>query len=347
MPLICDVPPERDLWLPLPADGQTWPTHLIHTHYFGFCVPEARLGGYTYIRYHPRFPLSQGGVCIFQGLNNLEPLQMEHCDYQMTLPWPQIEGNVITTAHGLRVEFLVLGEKLRLTYESEDGTTRFDTIHAAVTPRVGRRFLMPAELELTDPGLEPGGFEQFMHCTGTLEVNGECHDIDCYPVRDRSWSQVRPEAQTPIPPLGWTPICFDGELAFNQVGYEAPDTQPEWEGIYDQPDMPPGYYGWILNDGEVREIVDVRRNVTAYHPRMTGVVKQEIEAEDERGETYHFRGEAIAMTNLPQWPNASIRDSVFRWEDAHGRVAHNTYQEIHYTPFQHAMKPRLFDAAVS
>jgi hypothetical protein len=33
-------PPETDLIIPLPGDGQLWDPHTVHTHYFGFCVPE-------------------------------------------------------------------------------------------------------------------------------------------------------------------------------------------------------------------------------------------------------------------------------------------------------------------
>ena len=46
-------PPETDLIFPLPPEGETWDPCLIHTHYFGFSVPEAQIGGLTYIRYMP------------------------------------------------------------------------------------------------------------------------------------------------------------------------------------------------------------------------------------------------------------------------------------------------------
>ena len=57
-------PPESDLILPLPGPGESWDHHTIHTHYFGFAVPEAAIGVFAYIRYQPTFPLSQGGIVI-------------------------------------------------------------------------------------------------------------------------------------------------------------------------------------------------------------------------------------------------------------------------------------------
>ena len=69
-------------------------------------------------------------------------------------------------------------------------------------------------------------------------------------------------------------------------------------------------------------------------------MRQEVEAEDETGRIYRFKGEAIAAAALPAWPNASFHDSVFRWEDEQGRVAFCTYQEIWFDEYQLAMKPR-------
>jgi hypothetical protein len=88
---------DTDLLLPLPAAGEQWDPHLIHTHYFGFSVPEAVIGVFIYIRYQPAFPLSQGGVCIFQGTDNIECTDIEFLDYEITMPWPTISGNTIIT----------------------------------------------------------------------------------------------------------------------------------------------------------------------------------------------------------------------------------------------------------
>ena len=97
---IATHPPETDLIVPLPAAGESWDPWTIHTHYFGFSVPEAELGAFLYVRYMPAFPLCQGGVGVFQGTDNLEPGDMAFLDYRLTMPWPEIEGNTITTATG-------------------------------------------------------------------------------------------------------------------------------------------------------------------------------------------------------------------------------------------------------
>src|SRR5690606_20695378 len=104
--------------------------------YFGFQVPEAGIGAFTYIRYQPYFKLSQGNVIIFQGLDHQAHLDIAYLDWEMTMPYPKVEGNTITTSSGFTVEFLELGRKARTTYESRDAS--FDLVHTAVTPLVAR-----------------------------------------------------------------------------------------------------------------------------------------------------------------------------------------------------------------
>ncbi len=82
----------------------------------------------------------------------------------------------------------------------------------------------------------------------------------------------------------------------------------------------------------------MRRDVLEYHPPTIHLAtRQEITAQDACGDTYRFRGEAIASAVLPAWPNVSFHDSVYRWEDDHGRVTHATYQEIWFDTYQRAM----------
>ena len=338
---IATHPPETDLILPLPAAGESWDPHTIHTHYFGLSVPQAALGAFLYVRYQPAFPLAQGGVCIFRGLDNLAPLDMEFLDYEITMPWPRIAGNTITTANGLAIEFVEPGRKVRLRYQSADGATPFDLLQTAVTPLFARGHVMPGEAERSDPARAPGGSEQFMHCTGELVVRGERFAVDCHAARDRSWRQIRTEDQgaVKVPPVGWSPMYFGEDLSFNQISFEPLDTDPAWKGLYQVPaDRPSHHYAWVRTDGEPRAIIRVRRRVLARHPALHAATRQEIEAEDETGRLYRFSGEAIAMAAIPAWPNVSFRDSVYRWQNEDGRVAHSTYQEIWFDTYQRAMK---------
>jgi hypothetical protein len=332
-------PPETDMIGTDPA-GQAWEPGTVHTHYFGFQVPEAQIGGFTYIRYQPFFPLGQGSVIIFQGVDNVAHLDVAYLDWEMAMPYPRTEGSVITTANGYRVDFLELGRLARISYASKDGGTSFELVQEAITPLIARGAVIPGE-DLNESH-QPGGSEQYMHVTGALKLNGEGYDVDCYMPRDRSWRQSRTEARggRHDPPVAWTPIYFpETGLAFNQVGFEAADSDQSWAGAVSIPEgMPTVHFAWVYEGGELREVTDVRREVQQLHPWVPAPMRQTIRASDAAGHEYRFTGESIAMASIPSWPNAGTYDSVIRWTDEEGHIGHGPGQGIWYQRFQHVIK---------
>lgn len=342
--MIGTQPGDTDLFLPRPAKGEEMHPYTVHTHYFGLSVPEAGIGAYIYLRCQPAFDLSQGGVSVFRGMDNVALLDADYHDYRVTMPWPEIDGNVIRVANGLTIDVIEPGEVINVRYESPDGTTKLDVEQRAITPLLARGHIVPGEDDHhDDPHRESGGIEQFMHCTGELTLRGERFDVDCKAVRDRSWLQIRgedPGGARKSPPLGWTPMCF-GDFAFNAVSFEAKDTDPAWLGVYDIPDdTPTSFYSWVVRDGDIRKLEHVRRDVLEYEPRMHAAARQVVEATDSAGDTYRFTGEAVSMAAMYSWPNVGFHDSLYRWTDEEGREAFCTYQEIFYDDYQRAMKAR-------
>jgi hypothetical protein len=333
-------PPETDVYLPLPRDGERWDAHTVHTHYFSLSVPEAELGAHVYVRYQPASSTSQAGVFVFRGNDNIDPLDIEYTDYQITMGWPEVTGNRIRTDNELTLDFLEPGRVVRVSYESPDGRTSLDVMQTAVTPLLARGHIVPGEELQTGHAVTPGGSEQLMHCVGEITVNGERYAIDCYAARDRSWGQLRYETPRHVPPAGWSPMYWGEDLAFNQVSYESADCNPAWAGIYDvDPKAPAHYFGWAIVDGTVRGLRRVRRNVLEHHPSLHVAMRQEIEAEDDLGDVYRFTGNSIAMAPLLAWPNVALRVGVYRWQDERGRVTHDTYQEMFWdNAFQRARR---------
>jgi hypothetical protein len=136
-------------------------------------------------------------------------------------------------------------------------------------------------------------------------------------------------------------MCFGPDLIFNQISFEAPDTDPAWLGVYEMPDgAPTHHFAWLHTNGETKQITRVRRTVLERQPHTFASLRQQIEAEDEDGRMHRFAGEAIATATLPAWPNVSLHDSVYRWEDEQGRVTHCTYQEVWFARYQRAVKAR-------
>jgi hypothetical protein len=136
-------------------------------------------------------------------------------------------------------------------------------------------------------------------------------------------------------------MYFGPDFSFNQISYEAPESQPVWDGVFKvDKSKPSHYFAWIVSDGVARNVRRIHRKVQRHHPELFAAINQEIEAEDESGTIYRFKGEAIAMAQLPSWPNNLFIDSVYRWTDENGRVAYCTYQETWYHRFQRFMRKR-------
>ena len=343
MPLQIESPESDLIGLDAAEQPDAYRPHTTHTHYFGFHIPEAGIGCYTYVRLLPFFPAMQGNVIIFQGTRNHQLLDIAHLDYEMTCPWPSIDGQTITTTQGLQIEFVELGKEARVTYRSEDGRAGFELHQVAVSPLIARAAVLPGEnLYQT---MRPGGTEQFMHCTGELTLHGRTYEIDCMPIRDRSWNQDRSEARRGRIdlPVSWAPVWFDEDLYINTVGLEKADSNPAWAGLLDPPpaDYPGFNFAFVGRRNEVRAVTRVDRNVIEQHPTSHYPLKQEIEVEDETGETYQISGEALAHSPIVAWPHAFAYDSVYRWTNSDGRIGHGSCQGIWYEGYQHAMKRKI------
>lgn len=326
-------PPESDLYLPDPTDGTTWDPMTVFTHAELLSIPESAISIFCYLRALPAYGASQGGLSIFQGLDNPANLGgVAYLDYNDTAPWPTVDDRSFTTPNGLRLEFIEPGRILRITYTSADGATRLDVTQTAITPLLARGHIIPGEDTDSDPAKAPGGSEQFMHCVGELVLDGVAHSIDSTDCRDRSWAQTRSEVANVAgqPPIFWTPMHFDNGLTFNQVGVEHPDSNPLWSGLFEIPDgVPLHYHGWLMRDGELRAVTEVHRRASGYHPQLLSATQQVIHATDDHDDTYEFVGEAIAMAPVPVWTNATLRQALYRWTDsATGSVAMNSGQEI-------------------
>ena len=54
--------PVQDLWMPRPAEEERWDPHTIHTHYFGFSIPEQEIGAFIYLAPAPHWASTVGSA---------------------------------------------------------------------------------------------------------------------------------------------------------------------------------------------------------------------------------------------------------------------------------------------
>ena len=267
-------------------------------------------------------------------------LDAEHLDYEAWMDWPEVDGNTITTANGLRIEFTEPGREAKVSYSSAEEHVSSSSPPRAVTPLLKRGHVLPSE-ERRQRRLRSSraACEQMMQVSGELVLHGERLEIDCTEARDRSWSQMRTERPAPIPPIGWSPDVLRRRTSRSTRSASSRSTPtPPGRACYEVPaDGPAFHWGWVLVDGEPRELASVRRNVLEYHPRTFTALRQEIDATDERGDSYHFEGESIAVATVPGWPNMQPWIHVVRWTDERGRQSHSSFQEIWFGTYQRAM----------
>jgi hypothetical protein len=112
--------------------------------------------------------------------------------------------------------------------------------------------------------------------------------------------------------------------------------------VFDVPtDQPTFHNAWVIVDGQVRTVASVHLNATVRHPYLHMVSAFEVSAVDSTGATHELTAEAVAMTALPTWNHSILRQALYRWRDAKGRVAYNSAQEMWWDQaFQHSMNRR-------
>ena len=110
---------------------------------------------------------------------------MLHWDYQWTYPYPEL-GDLrdITFPTGIGMQCVEPLTKYHVTYE-----------HPRCSLDVTFDAILPAHVlgeEDDTSGTFSGHLDQQGHVTGSITIDGERLDVDCYAMRDRSWGRRVP-----------------------------------------------------------------------------------------------------------------------------------------------------------
>ncbi len=161
-----------------------------------------------------------------------------------------------------------------------------------------------------------------------LTLRGQSYEVDCTNVRDRSWGQARNEAHAPTPPIDWMTGVFGDDFMFGATAFDHPDLSPDWRPHLTVPGGDPTKGGWLLLDGHLVPITQVRkrtrRNVTTLAPTSVDML-----VSDPSGKDYRIRGEVIAANRISAWPNMSTWVCLTRW-DYDGRTCFGDLQQVQW-----------------
>jgi hypothetical protein len=299
---------------------------LTETWYWNFFIAEAAINCFAYCWVHPNLRVVTGGLMIYQGWkpNHLACEVFEMRDY---LSMQVVgDGSVIALPSGFRVEVIEPLEHVRLNFaDSRRETALTVDLRAAGAP------VMRANNK---------HFEQVMHATGTLLLRGTRHAVDCYPVRDRSWGELRPEDHAAVPPYTWLTGTFGPDMAFNLGMHDDPASDPEWIGIMDAPKHI-FKDGWVVVNGEQRRVVRATKATRRDRPGLRPV-SHTIEFEDSAGEVYRMQGEVIAQTNWAGWSNMNTHLGLVRWNWS-GRTGFGETQDVQWNDYVYLMTKHAED----
>jgi hypothetical protein len=325
------VPPEVPEQLVLTAADDNWHDHSAHwweteTAWFSFNVPERRVGGWLYTQVLAVQGVCKGGAWVWDDSPRRALYEVNHSG----LPFPD-RGDLrrITFPNGNSLEVLEPLMKYRTVY-SDPGSFEADLVHEGIMP----------------PHSHPVGawpfwatrhFDQPMHVTGTIVLDGEEIAVDCYSVRDRSWGP-RPVGPTPpdkkLPPgalprpnpprrakfphsVGYVfGIQGPGEafLAFTDPWVDDTGTASD--------DLDAGY---LLRDGRYAPLVQGFRTIELA-PGTQFIRAVHLEAVDTLGRELVADGELVAHHG-EQGPSGT---ALFEWSWSGGR--HGWGEDQTYAP---------------
>lgn len=289
---------------------------LTETWFWNFHIPQAAINCFAYCWVHPALKTVTSGLMIYQGIkpSHLACELFEMRDY-MSLSVIG-DGSDIQLPNGFRAKVIKPLEHVHLSF---DDPARQTTL--AVD-------LMAKSIPIMRANNQH--FEQVMHATGTLTLRGQTHKIDCYPVRDRSWGEPRPENHAPYPPYTWVTGTFGPDFAFNIGSHDDPTRKPDWAGIMPAPARIFND-GWVLVKGEQRRVIRATKLTQREFP-LCRPLRHEYEFEDSAGEIYKMTGRVVAQTAWSGWSNINTHLGLVEW-DWNGQTGWGESQEVQWNDY--------------
>jgi hypothetical protein len=254
------------------------------TTWWGFMVPDRRLGGMIYTLFRPNLGVATLVTQVWSD-EHVAPWASPYARSLWHLPMPDgdIDDVQLGFLHMRAVESL---RKYQLTYEDGDSCA-FDLHYEAVMePHV-----VAAEREM-------GHFDQLCHVTGELQVDGEAVAVDCHAVRDRSW-YVRNDFRSMR--SAYTYGAVDAGEHF--LAYTRPaDNDGDLGAVFG---------GYLVRDGEKADLKEGVRRVLS---RRRGHPDEiELTATDAAGRSLEARGRVTSSLASQSTPGMFAYMSIAEW----------------------------------
>ncbi len=265
--------------------------------WFSWAIPEKGINGIFYNHFRPNMNCMLGGPAMWDG-KQWHNWDMLYFDWQLMRKLPEGEYGVdydkydFVTPWSMSIELLEPLKKYRLGYDNNG--FRLDLVWEAVAP--------PNVIGVQKEGGFDEAyklhFEQPGRVTGSVELDGSRHDVDCYSIRDGSHGRRYLEK---VPSGGYTWSTADDRHGWHFMGSNIEGTNESKAAG-----------GYILRDGVMSSITrGVRRVLERNGPRPSLI---EVELEDELGRALHATGREVSAAQLILFPDHGQWWTLYQWE---------------------------------
>jgi hypothetical protein len=250
------------------------------TAWFGFAVPERRLAGAIYPVFRTNQGVCSSGVYVWDDTAEAQH-EVLYARNSWHLPMP---GHLTTLelANGLRYDVREALQRYGVRYADGDELVldlEFDALHEPHAPLLGAT----------------GHLDQLGRVTGTMVLHGEEIAVDCFEMRDRSWSVRRDH--------GAVRAAYDYAAAGPDTGFLAMSI-----GAGDQFPILAGFH---LHDGKAVRLTGGTRQII--HETDPRPVQVRVEASDEAGCQIEAVGTCVNRFAFQSSPNYFAWMSLTRW----------------------------------
>ncbi|MFM2072594.1 MAG: hypothetical protein RLZZ623_2857 [Actinomycetota bacterium] len=271
------------------------------TFWYSFFVPERNLGGWLYTSLRANAGTCAGGAWIWDD-RAAEPWRIPFFEQYSWLRYSdQPDGpQRLSFPTGMTIDVREPLMSYDLGYSDRDRLAvelRFDALEAPVPLRSG-----------TPPYPKAHHFDQTGHLTGTIVLDGETINVDCYGMRDRSWGRRQERGSMRI---GYVWAAAP-EVTF--LTYSLPTTT--LDNIHT---------GYLRIGDEVAHIAGGSRRVER-DPSNGWVTAMVVDAVDELGRALHAEGRAASRMILPGSASICINTSM-EWT-INGTTVHGEDQDV-------------------
>jgi hypothetical protein len=253
--------------------------------WFGFAVPERNMNGFVYYFHDVRTKVSGGGPALWDPTGE-EVYDCLFYDWSWNQrPAHSLDFRDFQLPNSLRHEVLEPMQSYRLSY-SQPGFD-LDLEWTALMP--------PHDLGGGGGATTgPRHFDQPGRARGTVVLNGENIEVDCYSLRDRTWGPHRPGARRPGDYL-WAIASPDSHWHALTIAGKQPGADRVVAGYY-------------VKDGELvsgeRRVLRRRRGAPA---------EVVLDADDDRGRRLHAEGTVRTTLRWLGWPGRMTFWTLTDW----------------------------------